>query len=99
MVDAFNDIDRGHIEESSGDDEFVILIWDCPVNEVDDVDRDHRAWDRDEKDSVEQRAFRPFLFGSKEPDGVSDKKGSSDEGDPSEPIHFGVAHADDTGQG
>ena len=99
MVDGFNDIYRGHIEESSGDDVFVILIWNCPINEVDDVDRDHRAWDRDEKERVEHRAFRPFLFGSEEPDGVSDENGSADKGNPGEPGYFGVAHADDTGEG
>ena len=99
MVDGFNDIYSGHIEESSGDDVFVILVWNRPVNKVDDVDWDHRAWDRDEKERVEHRAFRPFLFRSEEPDGVSDENGSADKGNPGEPGYFGVAHADDTGEG
>ena len=99
VVDGLNDIYRGHIEEDSRDDVFVILIRNRPVNEVDDVDRDHRAWDRDEKECVEHRAFRSFLFGSEEPDGVSDENGSSDKSYPGEPGNFGVAHADDTGEG
>ena len=98
MIDSLNDIYYRHIEESSGDDVFVILVRDSLIDKVDDVDWDHRAWHRNKKKRIEQRAFRPFLFRSEEPNRVSDEEGSANKGYPGEPGNFGVAHADDAGK-
>lgn len=98
MVDALDGVYHRHIEEGARDNEFVVLIRNRLVHKMDDVDRNHRKRDREQEEGIKPGTLRSFLFGSEEPDGVSDEKGSANEGDPSEPGDFCIAHADDTGE-